>query len=234
MGLDIVEFVMGVEEKFGIEIPDEDAQRLTTPRLLVDYIMTRVKTGQDRGCVTQREFHRLRRALVARHWATRRDVKPDTLLEGLVPRLNRRTLWQQLGEELQSPRWPQLLRPKSVKAALIAAAIAAWSLPWILHGGDILRGDLTPVALSVFLTIAVTWAGLAATGQLREVFPPVYSTVGGVAQHLVGTRPQPEKVQEGWTREEVRETVRALIIERFAVTDFTDDSRFVQDMHIDG
>ena len=94
MGLDIVEFVMGVEERFGIEIPDADAQNLTTPRKLVDYIMTRVKPGQDRGCLTQREFHRLRRALVARHWATRQNLKPDTLLEGIVPRLNRRTLWQ--------------------------------------------------------------------------------------------------------------------------------------------
>jgi len=27
--------------------------------------------------------------------------------------------------------------------------------------------------------------------------------------------------------------VRAMIIEQFAVTDFTDDSRFVQDMHLD-
>ncbi|HLY61039.1 MAG TPA: acyl carrier protein [Terriglobia bacterium] len=233
MGLDIIEFVMSVEERFGIEIPDGDAQRLTTPRLLVDYIMTKVKAGQDRGCLNQREFHRLRRALVARHWATRRDVKPDTLLEGIVPRLNRRTLWQQLGAELQSSRWPQLLRPKPVKAALIAAAIAAWFLPWILRGGDILRGDLTPVALSVFSTIGVTWAGLITTKRLQEVFPPVYATVGGVAQHLVGTRRQPEKVQEGWTREEVRETVRALIIEHLAVTDFTDDSRFVQDMHIE-
>jgi acyl carrier protein len=232
MGLDIVEFVMGVEERFGIEIPDDEAQRLTTPRLLVDYIMTRVKAGQDRGCLTQREFHRLRRALIARHWGTRRDVKPDTLLEAIVPRRDRRTLWQQLGEELQSARWPQLLRPKYVVVALIGAVIAVWFLPLILSGDDIVRGDLTPVWLSVFSTIAVTGGGLAATRQLREVFPPVYSTVGGVAQHLVGTRQQPEKIQEGWTREEVREAVRALIIEHLAVTDFTDDSRFVQDMHI--
>src|SRR5438094_3022225 len=233
MGLDIVEFVMSVEERFGIEIPDADAQNLTTPRLLVDSIMTRVKPGHDRGCLTQREFHRLRRALVARHWATRQDLKPDALLEGIVPRLDRRSLWQQLGDELQSPHWPRLIRPKSVKAALIAAAILAWFLPWILRGGGILRGDLTPIVLSVFSTIAVTSAGLVATRQLQKLFPPVYATVGGVTQYLVATRRRPENIQEGWTREEVREIVRAMIIEQFAVTDFTDDSRFVQDMHLD-
>lgn len=64
MGLEIVEFIMSVEEKFGIEIADRDAEKLTTVRKLIDYIMTKVKPGEDRGCMTQREIHRLRRALI--------------------------------------------------------------------------------------------------------------------------------------------------------------------------
>jgi hypothetical protein len=171
--------------------------------------------------------------MIARHWATRRDLKPDALLEGIVPRLNRRTLWRQLGEELQSPRWPRLVRPKPVMAALIAAAIVAYFLPWILRGGYILRGHLTPVALSIFSIIAVICVGLVATRPLQVAFPPHYASLGGVVQSLVATKQRPEKVQEGWTREQVRETVRALIIEQFAVTEFTDDSHFVKDMHID-
>jgi len=42
-----------------------------------------------------------------------------------------------------------------------------------------------------------------------------------------------ERGEEGWTREQVRETVRALIIEELAVTEFTDNSHFVTDMHVD-
>jgi hypothetical protein len=233
MGLDIVEFVMSIEERFGIEIPDKDAENLTTPRLLVDYIMTRVKPGADRGCLSQRQFYRLRRALIARHWATRRDLNPDTLLEGIVPKVNRRTLWQQLGEELQSPHWPHLTRPKPVKGAVIAAAIGAYSLPWILWGGEILKGHLAPVAVSAFSTVAVIWIGLVATRSLQNAFPLRYASLGGVVQTLVAANPLPEEVQEGWTRERVREAVRAMIIEHSNVTEFTDDSRFIQDMHID-
>jgi glutamate dehydrogenase/leucine dehydrogenase len=68
---------------------------------------------------------------------------------------------------------------------------------------------------------------------LQNAFPPRYASLGGVVQSLIATKQLPEKVQEGWTREQVRETIRAMIVEQFDVTEFTDDSRFVQDMHID-
>jgi acyl carrier protein len=36
--LDIVELVMAFEEEFGIEIPDEDAEKITRVKEAVDYI----------------------------------------------------------------------------------------------------------------------------------------------------------------------------------------------------
>ena len=36
--LDIVELVMAFEEEFGIEIPDEEAEKISTVREAVDYI----------------------------------------------------------------------------------------------------------------------------------------------------------------------------------------------------
>jgi len=38
--LDTVELVMQLEEEFGLEIPDEEAENLTTVRSVVDYIDT--------------------------------------------------------------------------------------------------------------------------------------------------------------------------------------------------
>lgn len=40
--LDIVELIMALEEEFEIEIPDEDAEKLTTIRAAVDYITSRI------------------------------------------------------------------------------------------------------------------------------------------------------------------------------------------------
>ncbi len=40
--LDTVELVMAFEEEFGIEIPDEDAEKIVTVSAAIDYIKDRV------------------------------------------------------------------------------------------------------------------------------------------------------------------------------------------------
>ncbi|WP_436873125.1 acyl carrier protein [Acinetobacter haemolyticus] len=41
--LDIVELVMAFEEEFGFEIPDEDAEKITTVQAAIEYIRTNVE-----------------------------------------------------------------------------------------------------------------------------------------------------------------------------------------------
>jgi acyl carrier protein len=40
--LDTVEIIMDFEEEFGVEIPDEDAEKLTTIQLALDYIESKL------------------------------------------------------------------------------------------------------------------------------------------------------------------------------------------------
>ena len=44
--LDTVEVVMALEEEFGIEIPDEDAEKITTVGESVKYIEDKIKAKQ--------------------------------------------------------------------------------------------------------------------------------------------------------------------------------------------
>jgi len=42
--LDVVELVMALEEEFGLEISDEDAEKLTTVKQAIDYIQAHAKS----------------------------------------------------------------------------------------------------------------------------------------------------------------------------------------------
>ncbi|MEG1501885.1 MAG: acyl carrier protein [Synergistaceae bacterium] len=44
--LDIVELIMGIEEEFDIEIPDEDAEKLTTVGEALSYVKTKLGTEE--------------------------------------------------------------------------------------------------------------------------------------------------------------------------------------------
>ncbi|MCB0264222.1 MAG: acyl carrier protein [Calditrichia bacterium] len=41
--LDTVELVMAFEEEFGVEIPDDDAQQITTVKKAVDYLQSKIE-----------------------------------------------------------------------------------------------------------------------------------------------------------------------------------------------
>jgi acyl carrier protein len=41
--LDIVELVMAIEKEFGIEIPDEDAEKISTVQDAIDYIHNKAR-----------------------------------------------------------------------------------------------------------------------------------------------------------------------------------------------
>jgi len=114
MGLDVLEFVMEVEEAFQFRFPDEHISDLTTPRRLIDYLTARLPTAAQHCCPSQRVFYRLRSAVAARLGCPRSALRPDTSLLALIPEHVRATTWASIRQDFgasQMPHWPRLDDP---------------------------------------------------------------------------------------------------------------------------
>ncbi len=107
MGLDGVEFVMAVEEVFGLAIPDEDAQNLFTPGHVVRYLEARLPSGSG-ACLDQRAFHAVRRAAMNVLGRPRRDFRPTTRWDAVLPAGRRRRTWTLLHHATGLLPWPPM------------------------------------------------------------------------------------------------------------------------------
>ena len=47
MGMEYVEVIMRVEEDFGLDIPDEDAEKLATVGLIVNYVLVKTRSAVE-------------------------------------------------------------------------------------------------------------------------------------------------------------------------------------------
>ncbi len=83
-GLDSVELVMAIEEEYGIEIPDKDAERMTTVGEMYEFLKTWLSSTPAVDCLTQKIFYKLRRALMENYQVSRRSITPDTKLSEII------------------------------------------------------------------------------------------------------------------------------------------------------
>ena len=75
MGMDTVELAMDVEEKFGINIPDEDAGQLTTVQKLCDYIIDHAFEENEKDKKSGEVFDFVKYVLVERFNVPEKNIK---------------------------------------------------------------------------------------------------------------------------------------------------------------
>ena len=84
MGMDGVEIVMAVEETFDIHIEDAEAEKLLTPRQLIDLVQSKVAVATASVCLTQRAFNLLRKSLLRHGGWKRSEIRPARRLSELI------------------------------------------------------------------------------------------------------------------------------------------------------
>lgn len=229
VGLDGVEIVMAVEDAFDIQIEDDQAERLITPRLLIDYVMGKVATTTATACLTQRAFNQLRQSLIRHCDLKRSQVTPSSNLSVLVPRTQRRETLRCVVADLAIKRPPDLVRSSWVNATLL--------------GASVLIGLVTAVAavhvtgaigawIGFIVAIAAGVIGIKLTKPLCTEFPTNLQNIGGLARWVMSHKPDlANAIPSGWTREQVAARVREIVVEVLGCKpDFSEDANFVKDL----
>jgi acyl carrier protein len=106
MGLDIVEMMMAIEQGFGVEIPDDAAARMRTPRDVVTWLEGILPVGSGGVCLSQRAFYRLRERCGHHLRLPSRALRPATRLDDVLDADARRGAWQAIGADLGAEKWP--------------------------------------------------------------------------------------------------------------------------------
>jgi hypothetical protein len=213
MGLDGVELIMELEERFGIELPDDELEGTLTIADLHRLIAGKLAHREAWPCLTSVLFLRTRKALVDLTGADRRDISPRTDTAGLLPTQDRRATWDALGRALElklppleRPLWMHRLLLAST-AALIGAGILVLFLKAFAAGGAL-------VAIGITYGAVASWA----TARFAVHLPEGCDTIGGAVKVALALNYGRLAAQKGrWHRGEVGEALRATIAQWLSV-----------------
>jgi acyl carrier protein len=229
MGLDGVEMVMAIEEAFDIQIEDSEAEKLVTPRMVIDCVLSKVAVANSTACLTQRAFNLFRKALLRDGGLKRSDITPGARLSLLIPKTHRTGWIQKFMPEMGIKERLHLTRPNWLTAVLFGIAVlaglaAAVFIP-VFHAFQ---------ALLLFAGVAILTgiAGAAATRNQRSEFPSEARSVAHISRWIMSHKPDLAGISpSAWTRDQIAARVREIVIETLACeSNYSEDAHFVKDL----
>jgi len=226
MGLDAVELVMEVEERFEISIRDEEASEIRTVGDLVALVESRIAVTRAKICPTLDAFLGLRsdvrKVLLSR--ATR--IRPSQSIASVLSPRKRVKLWRLLHERLGRALLP-LQRPALLFYAILVFVLAVASAPLLFDTGVLPLSLFVAPILLVFL--------LLLTMPFRVVPPAQLATFGQLARRIASTKAALAPKLTDHDSQWVFETVRDIIVRQLGVSSeaVVPSASFVKDLGID-
>jgi hypothetical protein len=111
LGLEIVELMMHVEDRFGSSVLDAKFEQMLTVGDLHDFLMDRIRSQHADVCLSAAMFYRIRQILVDQFNVDRVKFRPATSLESLVGPESRQQFWRTI-ESTLAAKMPKLKRSK--------------------------------------------------------------------------------------------------------------------------
>ncbi len=99
MGLDSVELIMSVEDKFGIEIPNAECEKINTVEDFANVVFKMISTQPTDKCLTQIIFYQIKKVF-KKLKINNIEIKPDTKLSDILPLSELKSNWDKIETEL--------------------------------------------------------------------------------------------------------------------------------------
>jgi len=220
MGLDSVELVMAVEEDFQIAISDSEASDCATVRKLVELVYSRLRHTSKDPCPSQHSFYLARQKLMSALHIPRQNIRPETDLNEIIPKKNRKRVWSEVSTALADGVFyqNQLVGPKWMTYGLLPGFFVLPCICFLCIG--------FPVALSLISALPVYIILKQTTRPFIIEFPDGMSQVKDLVKLV---RSLDSKI---WSEEDVYIKIRAITAEQLGVDEslVTPDARFVEDL----
>lgn len=100
MGLDSVELVMSIEDKFGIIIEKNEAESIFTVQDFVDVVYSKILVNPTKQCLSQIIFYRIRNAFYNLELCNF-EITPKTLISDLLDLEELKTNWSLLESNIK-------------------------------------------------------------------------------------------------------------------------------------
>ncbi len=96
----IEDWLPSLEEMYQIKLEDRELIGITDMNGLCDLIIQKINLENIETCTTQHVFYKLRKIFDELHLIEKDKLKPETSLELIIPRKNRKSLIKQIGQRL--------------------------------------------------------------------------------------------------------------------------------------
>ena len=189
MGLDVIELVMDIEDRFNIEISDDEACQAITVGKMYQCVLDKVKVSTNHRCSSQKAFYTLRKALTENLGIKKKIITPKTNTELLFPEYERRELWSKISENTPY-KFPELSYPAAIGILILIIGLTGGILcSYFLfscfeHNPSVFIFFINWIA---WIPLAVLFCKLLFKNLLKFklIIPRGCNTLGGIAKYIL-------------------------------------------------
>jgi acyl carrier protein len=233
MGLDSIELIVEIEQNFGINISDREAETITTVGKMYDAVWNHLEGKYSRKCNSQILFYKLRKSAEEKLYFPKDQFVFDAFLEDIFPKENRRKVYKEFGNH------NNLSLPNLVLSD-------AWSM--LLNGFGVITilGALVYAIISVNFYDNSKWlfilpfCGLLLTSLLSKAMDDMrivisQNTVRAFVENTLVLNYGNLIKENGYNRKEVEMVINQIIVHKIGVDEdeISPEKSFTDDLGVD-